>query len=147
MGSLEKAVEAADGPWPVIAIAIIGLYLLMWKFGSQLLLVARENNGLAKGAVTTATKAHEQIKAVSEQIVTNHGSKHIGDSIDRLTEWMLIHLEESRNNDEQLHEVRREFVQHIAQTDIDREAIRRALTEMDDRLGHLETQKDKRKGA
>lgn len=138
MDPLARAVEAADGPWPVFAIAILGLYVLVWRFGGQLLNVARDNNDLAKGAVTTATKAHEQIKQVSDSIVTNHGSKNLGDAIDRLSEWMLLHLEESRNDAEALTTLRTSFIHHIAETDGDREKIRTTLSDIDDRLTALE---------
>lgn len=145
MDPLARAVEAADGPWPVFAIAIIGLYVLIWRFGGQLLRVAQENNGLARGAVTTATKAHQQIREVSEQIVTNHGSKNLGDAIDRLSEWMLLHLEESRNSDEALSTLRSSFVQHIAETDAVRTTLTTTLTEIDERLAALEAARQEKK--
>ena len=79
MDSLAQAVQAADGPWPVLAIAIIGVYVLVWKFGSQIL-------DLAKAA-------HQETKSISESIVTNHGSKNLGDAIDRLYEMQLVQTE------------------------------------------------------
>lgn len=78
MDSLVEAVKAADGPWPVLAIAIIGLYFLVYRFGGQLIALAHEGND-------TAAAAHLEVKQVAESIVTNHGSKNIGDAIDRLT--------------------------------------------------------------
>ena len=76
MDSLAQAVQAADGPWPVLAIALIGLYALFWKFGNQLLTLTKE--------------VHSEAKNVSDSIVTNHGSKNIGDAIDRLTEQVGV---------------------------------------------------------
>lgn len=75
--TLARAVEAADGPWPVLAIALIGLYALFWKFGNQLLSLMQAQ--------------HEETKGIAESIVTNHGSKNIGDAVDRLTEnvWVI----------------------------------------------------------
>lgn len=72
-----EVVQAADGPWPVLAIFLIGLYVLVWRFGSQLLSVAKD--------------AHTETKNISESIITNHGSKNIGDAVDRLTEsvWAI----------------------------------------------------------
>lgn len=139
MNSLEKAVEAADGPWPVIAIAIIGLYLLIWKFGAQLLTIGKTNQGLAKDAVKTASLAKDQVQAVADQMVTNHGSKNLGAAIDRLTEWMLLHLEESRNGDEQLRALRLEFMQHLVTTDSERGHFQTTLADIDTRLSQLET--------
>ncbi len=71
MDNLARAVEAADGPWPVLAIAIIGLYVLAWKFGKDIISALKAN--------------HAETKHISDSIVTNHGSKNIGDAIDRLT--------------------------------------------------------------
>lgn len=76
MDALAQAVEAADGPWPVLAIALIGLYALFWKFGNQILVAVREG--------------HAETKQISESIVTNHGSKNIGDAVDRLTEQVGV---------------------------------------------------------
>jgi hypothetical protein len=80
MDSLARAVEAADGPWPVLAIAVIGLYVLAWKFGKDFLSILKAN--------------HAETKHISESIVTNHGSKNLGDAVDRLTEQVgLLRLE------------------------------------------------------
>lgn len=79
MDSLARAVEAADGPWPVIAIGLIGVYVLVWRFGGQILATVREIN-------TTATAAHTEARSISESILTNHGSKNLGDAVDRLYE-------------------------------------------------------------
>lgn len=81
MEDLVKAVQAADGPWPVLAIAILGVYVLLWRFGGKILDVVKEAN-------TTAAAAHAEARSISKSIVTNHGSKNIGDAIDRLTESM-----------------------------------------------------------
>lgn len=96
MDQLARAVEAADGPWPVIAIGLIGLYVLAWKFGGELLSLLRENIQLTKAA-------HDETKQISESIVTNHGSKNLGDAIDKITEKLegmdqrLQVLEENRS--------------------------------------------------
>lgn len=85
MDPLVEAVEAADGPWPVLAIAIIGLYVLVWRFGGKILLLAQEGN-------RTAAAAHQRVEYVAESIVTNHGSKNLGEAVDRLTEQVgLLH--------------------------------------------------------
>lgn len=85
MESLAEAVKAADGPWPVLAIAIIGLYVLVWRFGGRLIALALEGN-------LTAAAAHKEVQQVAESIVTNHGSKNLGDAVDRLTEQVgLLH--------------------------------------------------------
>lgn len=78
MDSLVEAVQAADGPWPVLAIAIIGLYVLVWRFGGRL--------------ITLLQAQHVETKNISDSIITNHGSKNIGDAVDRLTEQVgLLH--------------------------------------------------------
>lgn len=74
MDELLKAASGIDSAWPVLAIAIAGLYVLAWKFGGQVLAVVQAS--------------HSETKAISESIITNHGSKNIGDAIDRLTEHL-----------------------------------------------------------
>lgn len=136
--ALARAVEAADGPWPVIAIAVIGLYVLLWRFGGQLLAVARENNVVAHEAKDVAVAAHDEAKQISESIITNHGSKNLGDAVDRLTAWMLTHLDESREADRAVALLRSQFVLHLATSAETEEAVRKSLTDIDDRLGNLE---------
>lgn len=41
---LSKAVEAADSLYAVLAIGIIGLYLLLWKYGGEILKLTRSNS-------------------------------------------------------------------------------------------------------
>jgi ubiquinone biosynthesis protein UbiJ len=76
MDALQKLVETvmagANGPWPVIALAVLGGYVILWKFGNQIL-------GLLQ-------QTHAEARNISESIVTNHGSKNLGDAVDRLTE-------------------------------------------------------------
>lgn len=79
MDSLARAVEAADSGWPVLAIAIIGLYVLMWKFGGQMLALARDTND-------KANSTHEKASKITESIITNHDSRNIGDAIDKITD-------------------------------------------------------------
>lgn len=69
---LPSVLEAADSPWAVLALAIIGAYLLLGKYGGEVLRIARDNA--------------ERTKDVQKSIVTNHGSENIGKSMDRLTE-------------------------------------------------------------
>jgi hypothetical protein len=108
MEPLVEAVQAADSVWAVLAIAIIGLYVLVWKFGGQLLSVARENNVVAK-------EAHAEVKSVSESIVTNHGSKNMGDAIDRITEVLQVLSAESQSQLAAVQQVSTDLAEHISQ--------------------------------
>lgn len=108
MEPLVEAVQAADSVWAVLAIAIIGLYVLVWKFGGQLLSVARENNAVAK-------EAHAEVKSVSESIVTNHGSKNMGDAIDRITEVLQVLSAESQSQLAAVQQVSTDLAEHISQ--------------------------------
>lgn len=72
MDGISEIVEAADSGWALAAIFLIGIYLLLWKYGGEMLRLSRENNLVTKN--------------VADSIVTNHGSKNLGDAVDRLTE-------------------------------------------------------------
>ena len=76
---VRTVMEGANGPWPVIALAVLGGYIILWKFGNQIITLLQKNQ-----AVTEA--AHAEAKNISDSIITNHGSKNLGDAIDRLTE-------------------------------------------------------------
>lgn len=76
--SFADAVQAADDGWAVLAIAIIGLYVLLWRFGGQMLALARDTND-------KANSTHEKTDKITSAIITNHASKNIGDAIDKIT--------------------------------------------------------------
>src|SRR5690242_16224552 len=76
MDSLVDAIRAVNGPWPFAALALIGLYSLFWKFGKEILALAQ--------------KSHEKTEHIAQSIVTNHGSKNLGDAVDRLTEMQMV---------------------------------------------------------
>jgi hypothetical protein len=124
MDPLARAVEAANGPWPVLAIFILCFSVLTWKLAIPLLRMTRES--------------HEATEQIKQDIVTNHGSKNIGDAIDRLTEWMLQHLEESRTEAAQVADLRREFVVHLVDSGESKAGVTEALARLDERLGQLE---------
>ena len=70
--SIIRLIDAVGSSWSAIALLVlIGLFLLLWKFGRDIIKALRDN-----------TSKTERIQA---SIKTNHGSKNIGDAIDRLT--------------------------------------------------------------
>lgn len=89
MNDLTRAVEAADGVWPVLAIFIIGLYVLVWKFGGVLLAGVRKSGTDASDARIVASDVLAETQQISENITTNHGSRNIGHAVDILTEMLV----------------------------------------------------------
>ena len=86
MDWLASIVEAVDSGWGVVAILILGFYAIAWKYGGEAISLLRSSNQLARSSEATANQ-------ISRDIVTNHGSKNLGEAIDRLTEW---HMEDRR---------------------------------------------------
>lgn len=114
-------VAAADSGWAITAIFLIGLYVLLWKYGGELIRALRANTEMTK-------KAAEVTEGVAESIVTNHGSKNLGDAIDRLTEWVAQHMIDSDRIDAgvartllQQRELKKALDKHIAEYRKDRE--------------------------
>lgn len=107
MDGIAAIVEAADSGWALAAIFLIGIYVLLWKFGGEMLRLSRENHDFAR-------ENNEVTKKVAKDIVTNHGSKNLGDAIDRLTEWMMSHMEESEKDSAKLDAIEREQAQMSA---------------------------------
>ena len=143
MESLVEAVASADNVWAVVAIFLLGIYVLAWKYGGELLKLARENNRVAKAAAETAQDVKSEAQEISKNIITNHGSKNIGDAIDRLTEWMLTHMAETRENDERMMELRQEFALHLASSETDRKKMQNMFAELDDRITAVEPKDDR----
>jgi len=75
MENVADVLNAVDSPWSLLALLILGFFALMWKFGKEIISLLRDTRAVAKD--------------VQESIVTNHGSKNIGDAIDRLTGWWM----------------------------------------------------------
>jgi len=93
-------VASADSGWAIAAIFLIGSFGLLWKFGNDILGLLKENNRMTQAAQL-------QTEHISHSIITNHGSKNLGDAIDRLTGEVW------RIRDEQT-SMRSELTEHIA---------------------------------
>jgi hypothetical protein len=87
-------ISAVDTPLGLLALIIVGLYALAWKFGKDIIVTLREIR-------TEQATTKRQVEHVSESIITNHGSKNIGDAIDRLTGWFM-EAEQNRAEDTKL---------------------------------------------
>lgn len=110
MDSLVDAIEAADGPWPVVAIAIIGLYLIIWRYGAKILELLRENRHVAHEA---AQKANQ----IANSIKTNHGSESLGDAVDKLTEGVNQLVVRDRKMSIDLAALTESFNEHLKDDD------------------------------
>jgi len=108
--AIADIIGAVDTPLGLLALVIIGLFALAWKFGKEILATLREIR-----VEQTATKA--QVDHVSSSIITNHGSKNIGDAIDRLTGWFMDSETERAENTELLQLVASRLDAHITESD------------------------------
>lgn len=138
MDSMADAVAAADSIYAVLAIGILGLYALLWRFGGELLKKMDKNTEIT-------VEANSVAKDVATSIITNHGSKNIGEAIDRLTEWMVRHMDESQHDKDQLRSLESAFIARVIDGDNRRnnlvvrlEAMDELHREMIDRLGRIE---------
>lgn len=109
MDSLADIVEAADTPLGLVALVLLGIFVLLWKYGGEMLRLSRETH-----ADTAETK--KATKDVQKSIVTNHGSKNIGDAIDRLTEGQERHSEMQMRNAQHLSELSALMQDHLLDT-------------------------------
>lgn len=125
MDSLVDAIEAADGPWPVVAIFIIGLYLMIWRYGGPMLSLMRENNALAKDA-------HTKAQEIATSIETNHGSKSIGDAVDKLTDSVGTLVNENRTLQVDMAAQQERLNDHITTSDERHELVMKLLSEHKD---------------
>lgn len=145
MKDLASVLDAIDHPGAVFGILAIGLYLLLWKYGGELLKLSRRNSAIiresheiAKEARDVAVSAETKVDDIGTAIVTNHGSKNLGDAIDRLTEWMMLHMRESRASDERMAQLRQEVILHLASAGVAEEKIAQALADLDERMNRIE---------
>jgi hypothetical protein len=106
MEHVAEVLEAARDPWSLVALLLLGFFALTWKYGKEILAVMRETR-------TAAHNTNLAVQKVEESIVTNHGSKNIGDAVDRLTEWFMEHREEAEERQRVQNLLVQKFDQHI----------------------------------
>jgi hypothetical protein len=105
--AIADIIGAVDTPLGLLALVIIGFFALAWKFGKELISLLKEIR------VEQAT-TKEKVEHVSTSIVTNHGSKNIGDAVDRLTGWFMDSETERAENTQLLQLVATRLDKHIS---------------------------------
>jgi hypothetical protein len=105
--AIAEIIGAVDTPLGLLALVIIGFFALAWKIGKEIITALREIR-----VEQAATKT--QVDHVSSSIVTNHGSKNIGDAVDRLTGWFMDSETERAENTQLLQLVAKRLDDHIS---------------------------------
>ena len=99
-----KFAESLENPLTVLILLIVALGALVWRFlDKKLQTVAAQNDALS-----------EQTAALSDSLVTNHGSRNMGDAVDRLTEMMYQAAELNRRTDLNVQAIRTEVMLYKA---------------------------------
>lgn len=119
MGDVAGIIGAVDTPLGLLALVIIGFFALAWKFGKEIISALREIR-------VQQAETKTQVDHVSASIITNHGSKNIGDAIDRLTGWFMDSETERAENTQLLQLVAQRLDDHIA----DSEPLKRQFLDM-----------------
>lgn len=83
---IATVIEAADTFQAFVLLALFGVFLIVWKYGRELLALVRETG--------------ERTSQISSDIVTDHGSANLGNAVDRLYEC-LVDLQTARGLDAQ----------------------------------------------
>lgn len=109
MDAVADIIDSVDTPMGLLALIILGLFALAWKFGKEIITALREIRVEA-----AATK--EKVEHVSTSIITNHGSKNIGDAVDRLTEWFMDAETERAENTKLLQLVAKRLDEHLKES-------------------------------
>lgn len=138
MDALANAVSNVDSPYSLIALAIVGMYALLWRWGGKMLDAVKENTRLTKENKVVAVEAKAKAANIEKSIITNHGSKNLGDAVDRLTAWLLEHMEESKHGLDQLHTLQSVVVASAVESEEVRNRIVERFTEVDELLERLE---------
>ena len=122
MTEIAGIIGAVDTPLGLLALVIIGFFALAWKFGKDIITTLREIR-------VQQAETKEKVEHVSTSIVTNHGSKNIGDAIDRLTGWFMDSEAERAENTQLLQLVARRLDSHIDETEPMKEQFKALLAE------------------
>lgn len=127
-------IEAADTFQAIVILLLIGFFLLAWKYGRELLLLARDMSNITE--------------KIDKGLETNHGSENMGKAIDRQYE-MLLDLQVTREIDAKraeerqaclerhLREVQASFLEYVAEmkpmVEFGRERMKTLLENEDER--------------
>jgi hypothetical protein len=117
MDAVAEIIGAVDTPLGLLALVIIGFFALAWKFGNSLIALLKEIRVEQTATKTQLADTKTQVDHVSASIVTNHGSKNIGDAIDRLTGWFMDSETERAENTKLLQLVAARLDNHITETE------------------------------
>ena len=97
---IATVLEAADTFQAFVLLALFGVFLIVWKYGRELLALVRETR--------------EHTSQIGSDIVTNHGSANLGNAVDKLYEC-IVDLQTTRELDAQkLVEVHGAFLEYVS---------------------------------
>ena len=113
MDAIADIIDSVDTPMGLLALIIIGLFALAWKFGKEILATLKEIRVEQTATKTKLEDTKTQVEHVSSSIITNHGSKNIGDAVDRLTGWFMDSETERAENTQLLQLVAKRLDDHI----------------------------------
>lgn len=108
-----------DNPYTAGAVVIAATLALLWRF-------------LDKKLQSVASRADDAVNntaVIREEIRTNHGSKNLGDAIDRLTEHSFIQLELWSKTDKRVRSMSQDFLAHIEESTAVSDWVRKKMHE------------------
>lgn len=101
LDGLSRLIESTDSLRGLLILFLVGLFALVWRFGNKILDLLKTNS---------ADTAH-----VRQAIVTNHGSRNLGDAVDRITD-RLMRMQDSQDNTDALQRsLARDLERHITE--------------------------------
>ena len=136
MDSVADIISSVDTPLGLMALVIIGFFALAWKFGNAIISTLKEIRVEQTATKTQLTDAKAQVQSVADSIVTNHGSKNIGDAIDRLTGWFMDSEVERSENTQLLQLVAQRLDNHIDETEPLKARVLEMLNRQEARSAH-----------
>ena len=117
MDGAAQVVAAVDSPYSLTTVLVLVVGAFGWRWGGQILEAIRDNTRHTVEAKEIAVEAKTVAEDVATSIITNHGSKNIGDAIDRLTEWSLAQIEEQRATRGQIREISTAFFANLVENE------------------------------
>lgn len=116
MDAVADIIGAVDTPLGLLALVIIGFFALAWKFGNSLISLLKEIRVEQSSAKALVVEADKKMEHVQQAIITNHGSKNIGDAVDRLTGWFMDSETERAENTQLLQLVAKRLDDHLTES-------------------------------
>ena len=119
MNDFAPLIGVLEDPFAALVVMMLAVGALAWRYIDTRL----------RSFAQKADQAVASTEAITEAIITNHGSKNIGNAIDRLTEHSFILMESVSRADAAMRKTAEALEAHLVESDVLSQWVQRKMQE------------------